>query len=77
MIKKKKKKKRKTELQRRNNKTNQALRIKANLPKIVTGICPTCEVNLYGKKKLPLPLTDENDLGCVLSFKDCYFKEQA
>ena len=68
------------ELKRRNNKKNKRDRKKAKLPLIVTGICSQCEVNLYGKKKLPLMVVDTKEgkkwtgrkwrVGCP-DFKPC------
>ena len=29
-------------------------RIKAHLPEIVTGFCPTCGINLYSERKIPM-----------------------
>ena len=40
-------------LKERNIKKNRNARKKGGLPKIVTGICPLCKINLYGKKRHP------------------------
>jgi|LULY01.1.fsa_nt_gb hypothetical protein len=40
-------------LKERNIKKSRDARKKGNLPKIVTGICPLCKINLYGKKRRP------------------------
>jgi len=60
-------------LKTRNNKKNQRERKKAGLPLNVTGICPLCEVNLYGKDKKPLPLNNEQSLNCHWYKNKCYF----
>tara|TARA_R100000963_G_C4539736_1_gene37409 strand:- start:68 stop:271 length:204 start_codon:yes stop_codon:yes gene_type:complete len=39
-------------------------RIKSKLPEIVTGMCPVCDVNLFGDEKLPLTLAKEDKLYC-------------
>mgnify|MGYP003149553583 FL=1 len=40
-------------LKERNIKKSRDARKKGGLPKIVTGICPLCKINLYGKKRRP------------------------
>ena len=40
-------------LKERNKKDSRDARRKGNLPKRVTGICPLCKINLYGKKPRP------------------------
>ena len=46
-------------LKERNIKKNRNARKKGGLPKIVTGICPLCEINLYGKKPSPKFIVDK------------------
>ena len=58
----------------RNSKKNKRERKKAGLPLTVTGICPLCEVNLYGKNKKPLPLNNEQSLNCHWFRNKCYFE---
>ena len=40
-------------LKERNIKKSRDARKKGGFPKIVTGICPLCQINLYGKKRRP------------------------
>ena len=46
-------------LKERNIKKSRDARKKGGLPKIVTGICPLCKINLYGKKRCPKFIVDK------------------
>ena len=62
-------------LKERNIKKSRDARKKGGLPKIVTGICPLCQINLYGKKRCPKFIVDKekSKLVSYCEVKTCPF----